>query len=236
MEFWSDVDRQTWKTSSVAVIKNVLSASSKSIFLDIGAWIGPQTLFGANFAKQVFAVEPDPWAFSALNANLRLNPALESRTRIFHECILDKSNPQVKMVGSADGSSRVADVVGDAGLRGGASWPVKCRSLKDFINQEGINTANLALISLDVSGLELDILSSMSSLLKGAEKPAILLSVHKPAWKTTASLKAAWEFATSYQHIYQFKHAVPLAESVLTSASFCEQDGCVMLLSDAEYK
>ena len=239
MEFWQGVESQTWKQSTLAVLDWYLSNKPHSVFLDIGAWIGPLSLYAAHLAKAVYAIEADPIAFSALNANLKLNPALESRTRIFFECILAKSSTQTQMVGVGDGTSRVAEVVNDVGLRGGASWPVKCRSLKDFFSGEKINLETLSLVSLDVVGVELDILASSPFI--SVNKPAILLSVYAPAWKDIESadhavrLSGAWKFATSYKFIYQVEpNMLPVKKD--GGPAFCTTHaGCLMLLSDVEY-
>lgn len=42
--------------------------------VDVGAWVGPMTLFMSKLARRVYAIEPDPVAFSELLANLGANP------------------------------------------------------------------------------------------------------------------------------------------------------------------
>lgn len=47
--------------------------SKEKDFLDIGAWIGPNTIYAARKARKVVAVEPDPVAFSFLKKNVSIN-------------------------------------------------------------------------------------------------------------------------------------------------------------------
>jgi FkbM family methyltransferase len=247
MEFWQGVESQSWKQSSLGILDWYLSTKPHSVFLDIGAWIGPLSLYAAHIATTVYAIEADPTAFSALNANFKLNPTLEVRTRLFFECILAQSAPQTQMVGVGDGTSRIAEIVNDVGLRGGASWPVKCRSLSDFFSQEKIALDSISLLSLDVVGVELDILASMPLLFKAGgvtaavNKPAILLNVYAPAWKDAESadhalrVAAAWKFVSTYKFIYQVdtNNMSPVKKD--DGPAFCVTQGCLMLLSDVEY-
>ena len=45
----------------------------KGIYIDIGAWIGPTTLYCANIFEKVIAIEPDPVALSRLKKNMSVN-------------------------------------------------------------------------------------------------------------------------------------------------------------------
>ena len=242
MDFWQSVESQAWKQSSLKVVDFYL-AKPGSVFLDIGAWIGPLTLYAAHAASAVYAIEADPTAFSALNANVRLNPLLESRTRIFFECTLAQSADKVQLVGVGDGTSRVSKFVNDVGLHAGATWPVKCRSLKDLFAQESIDVGKISLVSLDVVGSELDLLTSLSALFKvrSASKPAILLNVYAPAWKDAESadhalrFAAAWGVASSFKFVYDVDAGMAPVK-LDGGPAFCQKLGCLMLLSDVAWK
>jgi FkbM family methyltransferase len=186
----------------------------------------------------VYAIEPDPTSFSTLNANVRLNPAAAAKTRLFFECIAAEAAAAAEFVGSGDGSSRSAAAVGDAGLRGGSGWTVPCRTLPDFIAAEGVDVEQLALVKLDVVGMELSVLASLKGFLAARRtKPAILLTVYAPAWKRddgsdhALRLAAAWEIASSYKFLYD-ERLEPLGKDART---FCATAGCRMLLSDTAY-
>ena len=45
----------------------------KTIYIDIGAWIGPTLFYAAQIAKKSIAIEANPLAFDRLSENLRMN-------------------------------------------------------------------------------------------------------------------------------------------------------------------
>ena len=56
--------------------------TDRSIFLDVGGWIGPTCLWAAFRQSNVIVFEPDPVALNALRANVALNPRLGDKIRI----------------------------------------------------------------------------------------------------------------------------------------------------------
>jgi hypothetical protein len=64
--FWKSVERGEWEPYTFSVLDRFVTPETTVI--DIGAWIGPVTLYAAKTAKHVFAIEPDPVAFKELSA------------------------------------------------------------------------------------------------------------------------------------------------------------------------
>ena len=75
--FWRRVTDGKWEPDSFDVLRRLLTPDST--FVDIGAWIGPLTLYGAHLAGHCYAVEPDPRAWATLTANIALNSDLSDR-------------------------------------------------------------------------------------------------------------------------------------------------------------
>lgn len=69
--FWKMFGDGTWEPGTFKVFDKFLDP--EKVFVDIGAWIGPMTLYAANRSKQVVAFEPDPIAFHSLKKNIELN-------------------------------------------------------------------------------------------------------------------------------------------------------------------
>lgn len=69
--FWHDVSRGRWEPQTFRFLDQ--SLDSDSVFADIGAWIGPTTLYAARRCRQVYCFEPDPEAYRYLLWNLELN-------------------------------------------------------------------------------------------------------------------------------------------------------------------
>jgi len=69
--FWRKYETNKWESE---ILKKIEKYVSKDIyFVDIGAWIGPITLFAKHYAKKVISFEPDPIAYTKLKQNIELN-------------------------------------------------------------------------------------------------------------------------------------------------------------------
>ena len=67
--FWRNIS--TWEPSTFSFVEQ--HTAPGVIFVDIGAWIGPITLYAARRGAAVVSIEPDPIAHAALQQNLILN-------------------------------------------------------------------------------------------------------------------------------------------------------------------
>ena len=56
LPFWQRVAAGRWEAHTLNILQRFNSPDRT--MLDIGAWIGPTTLFGAHFAREVLALEP----------------------------------------------------------------------------------------------------------------------------------------------------------------------------------
>ena len=78
--FWDVVQNGQWEPKTFAIIER--HCSPDHVFIDIGAWIGPTTLFAAGIAKHVYAVEPDPVSVVALKKNIALNAGFSHKITV----------------------------------------------------------------------------------------------------------------------------------------------------------
>lgn len=69
--FWAQFADGSWEPSTFKIFDRFLNPEKN--FVDIGAWIGPTTLYAAPKAKAVYAFEPDLIAHRHLCQNLDLN-------------------------------------------------------------------------------------------------------------------------------------------------------------------
>lgn len=68
-DFWNIYP--DWENETFEVLDRFLDKDLD--FLDIGAWVGPVTLYAATLSKNVYALEPDPVAFCYLSENVARN-------------------------------------------------------------------------------------------------------------------------------------------------------------------
>jgi FkbM family methyltransferase len=170
-KFWDEVEQKNWEQDTFRIFKKFIKKDSS--YIDIGAWIGPTALFGAHLAKKVYAVEPDPVAYSELINNIELNNNLKDRIVAFYGCI-GNSNGKVKIgnpfsVGSSSSSLLFCDSE--------ASWEVESMTIDTFVQKYEIDDCSF--IKMDIEGGEFYVLKSMKNYLR-KKRPTLHLSIHGP--------------------------------------------------------
>ena len=83
--FWERVAGGRWEPGTLAAIDRLVDR--RTTFLDLGAWVGPTTLYAAAVARRVIAVEADPAALDQLQRNLAVNPDLAQRIEVVPRAI-----------------------------------------------------------------------------------------------------------------------------------------------------
>jgi FkbM family methyltransferase len=78
--FWDKAAAGAWEPELLAAFEAVVKPGD--IVLDIGAWVGPTSLFSALLGAEVVSVEADPRAAALLSGNVAANPALSPHIRI----------------------------------------------------------------------------------------------------------------------------------------------------------
>jgi len=73
-----------------ALTKTVLEANKDSVYVNIGAWAGDTTIFGARYAKKTVAVEANPYTFDHLKYNEELNQAHIGDVLLEHAYLSDQ--------------------------------------------------------------------------------------------------------------------------------------------------
>lgn len=136
----------SWEPYTLAWIQDY-SNSDKS-FLDIGAWVGPTSLWASKFFKSVHSFEPDPIAFRYLEENSYLN----ADTIYPYNCAVTSSGESANMFSrSGLGSSMTSMYTGDV-----LECTVDGLSLKKAIALD-----DFSLIKIDIEGGERLIIDSL---------------------------------------------------------------------------
>ena len=150
-------------------IKKYLNPEKKFDIIDIGSNIGSVTLPLANIFKnsKIYSIEPTIYAFEKLKENIKLNPELRKRIKIFNYFISQKKK-KIKFVHS---SWRLDFHDKKHGIHRGILKETsnKAISLDNLLKK---NKTPIKLIKIDVDGYELEVLKSAEKLLK-KEKPII---------------------------------------------------------------
>jgi len=169
--FWRSVSQGRWESETFAILDRFLKTDLD--FIDIGAWIGPLTLYAASQSRRVLAVEPDFHAYRCLLENLELNrvrnvvtfqAALGARTEIRRMTVMEGQ--------PGNSLTRLTDLGSD-----GDTFEVPGFSWTDWASLA--NPGKVSLLKIDIEGGEFELLPAMMEYLT-AVKPPLLLSLHLP--------------------------------------------------------
>ena len=144
--FWHGVNIGQWEPHTFNTFARHLDKDHSMI--DIGAWIGPTTLYGAHLAKHVYALDPDPVAFDELQYNIRVNPTLKGKIDIHRQCISDNCGPASIGTQSEFGDSMSSLLFGG----GDKTIATKCITLQGFFKSKNITDCNF--VKMDIEGGE----------------------------------------------------------------------------------
>ena len=167
--YWKAVSEGKWEPDTFRIIQKYCSPNRCCI--DLGAWIGPTTLYAANFARYVFAAEPDPIAAEQLKANLELNPHLSEKTTLFEGCIGSHSGQVAIGNVTGFGDSETSILFSDPSYR----EVVPAMTFNDFITTFDIEDCGF--IKMDIEGAESLVLPDMVEYLRQIG-PTLFISLH----------------------------------------------------------
>jgi len=188
--YWERFSAGQWEPQTLAALRHFLSP--KQSFIDCGAWIGPTALYGAHFARQVYALEPDPVAFAELSQNVALNPDASARIVLCELCLAPEPGPVTLFAGGAYHSqtSRFGDsmssIVASEGHRQQDTRTAQGVRLEDFMADNAITDCGC--IKMDVEGAEYSLIIGRWRRMAAFGSPTLHLSFHAPALAERARL------------------------------------------------
>jgi len=181
--FWCGVSAGFWEPHTFRALRRFLDPGCSLV--DIGAWIGPMTLYAGRLARRVHAIEPDPIAHIELAANLAVNPELADRVALHRLCIAPEPGPAKLYAGGMyyGGSSRFGDsmsgILPTAGDREQPCCQVDGERIEEFLEGNAIDDCRL--IKMDVEGAEYCLIPGRWRRLSAHAMPTLCVSFHAPA-------------------------------------------------------
>jgi FkbM family methyltransferase len=181
-DVWGWIAKGTWEPHAFRTLDRFLDKSIT--YLDLGAWIGTHSLYGATLAGRTLAVEPDPVAFEILRKNVSHNPELGIET---HQVAIAGHNGTLTIGSGALGHSttRINPLAGGGIGKSEEFVTVSCCTLRMFCELRGI-TGPL-FIKMDVEGAEELILNDLDWFKE--YRPTLYISLHPFWWKDSESMQ-----------------------------------------------
>lgn len=166
--FWGGVIAGSWEPDTFKIFDQYLKPDKT--YIDIGAWIGPTVLYGAQLAKHCFAFEPDPVAFSELFSNISRNPEINNIT-LFKNAIAPTIGP-IKIGAYSHYGDSMTGFFGqkETSIVPGITLEQVVRSIPDC-----------NFVKMDIEGGEAMILPSAAATLRESV-PTLFLSLHAPIY------------------------------------------------------
>jgi FkbM family methyltransferase len=166
-----------WEPETFDVLDAFLT--KETTFIDIGAWVGPITLYASRKSKEVYSVEADSLSMFFLQKNCRNN--CEENIHFIHRAIYSRSNENVLfgknsfLPGSTlnDSTSQIL-----SGIQGAEGYSITTISFQDLIKR----VKNISLIKVDIEGGEENILDDLF-LFHELHSVPMYISFHVDWWK-----------------------------------------------------
>lgn len=168
LPFWDGVISGGWEPETYEAMDRFLDKEHS--YIDIGAWIGPTVLYGAQKAKICYAFEPDPVAFAELERNVKLNPDLKDKIVLYNQAI--GPGDGIMMLGArGELGDSMTSILWDKDR-----IEVRMMSLPSLCILEAIDDLNF--IKIDIEGGEKSLLPSIKGFLNREKRPTLHLSLH----------------------------------------------------------
>lgn len=186
--FWRSLEDDEWEKNTFTIIDRYVN--SDSICIDLGAWIGPITLYTARRCKLIHSIEPDIIAFRQLMRHSKLN---SSNIRLYNHAISDYDG-RITLGCETNLGSSTTRINQTKNL-----FDVDCWKLSTFCTNNKIDKVDF--IKIDVEGCEEFIFNDVDFFVK--YKPTVYIQLHN-FWFTekNKACNVIQSVAKLYKHVY----------------------------------
>jgi len=167
-DFWSFYAGGQWETTTVAAADKLLKGGD--LLFDIGAWVGPLTLWEASRGVKVIAVEPDPIAFELLRRNVIIN-GFENLVTFVHKAVTNGESDKVILNFRGSGGDAWSSIIPREDLPG--SVEVETITIPEMFKIYG----HPKVIKMDIEGGESLVIPAVGEFLRKNRIP-LLLATH----------------------------------------------------------
>jgi FkbM family methyltransferase len=178
------------------LLANHAQKFARSSCLDVGANIGNHSMFFADRFARVISIEPNPVFCLAFRATLALNKLANVQLL---ECGLGAETGRLayRQASAANlGGSHFLSATDE----GSADYPALEIKVGDEV-MESLNIRDLALIKIDVEGLELAVLQGLQRTL-ARQDPIVMFEAHPEVDRAGAEATLAYLRKLGYVHLY----------------------------------
>jgi FkbM family methyltransferase len=171
-KFWERFTNELWEKKTTLIFDKYID--DKTIYIDIGAWIGPTLFYAAQISKKSIAIEADPVAYDRLSENLRMNIKKEWYKKISILNNVVASNPGLISFGSkGSGGDSMSSLLW---ANRNTTWKVEAITPEKILSKFKLNSKKL-FIKIDIEGGEFTMFNELQKLFSH-KNSTIFLSLH----------------------------------------------------------
>jgi FkbM family methyltransferase len=175
--FWTQAGSGRWEDDTFRFLDAVTRADA--VLVDVGAWIGPLSLYASPLVARVIAIEPDPVAHRELAANIAANVA---NVEIWNAAV-DRQRGELKLYAPKGFGNSETTSSGE-----GEAIVVKTVTFEDIDAAIG---AAPAVLKIDIEGHEYRILEEALAFAKRRRAP-LHLSLHPRSFWRERRQQLGW--------------------------------------------
>jgi FkbM family methyltransferase len=177
--FWDAAAQGRWEDDTFRFLDAVTDPGS--VLVDVGAWIGPLSLYASPRVARVLAIEPDPVAHAELAANIAANAA---NVEIWNAAV-DRERGELKLYAPKGFGNSETTSSGE-----GEALVVKAVTFEDI--DAAVGTAERVVLKMDIEGHEYAILDDALRFAARRRAP-VHLSLHpRSFWVQRRSAAQGW--------------------------------------------
>lgn len=171
--FWKTFEDGSWEPNTFRIFDRFIT--DKTNVLDIGAWIGPTTLYAADKARKVFAFEPDPVAHFHLELNVSMSGLID-KVWIGRLAVSNEMKNIKLGIKNAPGDSMTSIL-----------WGKSEMTIPAVPFHAALLDSGAKFVKIDIEGGEIELLENAQLILEACQ-PTVHLSLHTP-WFSGKSLE-----------------------------------------------
>ncbi|MEN3930595.1 FkbM family methyltransferase [Microvirga sp. W0021] len=215
--FWDKFCKGLWEPETLSLIDDLLAPDTT--FIDIGAWVGPTSLWASFTAKRVIALEADPVALSQFRSNLLANPTLADHIEVIAKALYPKNEPVFMRANRKPGDSMSSILLASQPQPEKPVWQVQPITPSEVLAL--MEPDEDIILKMDIEGGEYSLLSEIVPLL--LQTRAFLISFHRQVaeqtlgWTRQKSIEVEEQFMKNLQPTFT---VTPIGDKHTNSSTF----------------
>jgi FkbM family methyltransferase len=176
--FWANAVAGRWEDETFRFLDAV--ADPEAVLVDVGAWIGPVSLYASPLMARVIALEPDPVAHGELKANIAGNVA---NVEIWNAAINLEPGELKLYAPQGFGNSETSSI--------GEGEPLIVKTVTFADIDAAIDAASKAVLKVDIEGHEYRVMDALIAFAKARRAP-VHLSLHPRSFWNECKRQKGW--------------------------------------------